>query len=75
MKLIRRIAIAATCLSAFSIFVLSNTALAKPPNGQPCIVLFYVPFTYKSIQLPLWMWGGIPFLVFAIFTLTGLCVG
>jgi polyferredoxin len=32
MKRLRRIAIIAMCLSAFSIFVISNTVLAKPSN-------------------------------------------
>ncbi len=72
MKRLRRIAIIATSLSAFSIFVMSNTVLAKPPFGRPCIVVFYLPFTDKDFQLPMWMWGGGPFLVFAISTLTAI---
>jgi len=72
MKRLRRIAIIATCLSAFSIFVISNTVLAKPAVGRPCIVVFYLPFTDKDFQLPMWMWGGGPFLVFAISTLTAI---
>ncbi len=59
------------CLSAFSIFIISNTVLAKPPFGRPCIVVFYLPVSDK-FQLPTWMWGGGPFLVFAISTLTAI---
>ncbi len=71
MKL-RRIAIAATCLSVFSFFVLSNTVLARPTGGRPCIVVFYIPFTDKDFQLPTWMWGARPFLVLVISTLTAI---
>jgi hypothetical protein len=72
MRRLRRIAIIATCLSAFSIFVISNTFLAKPPFGRPCIVVFYLPFTNKDFQLPMWMWGAGPLLVLAISTLTAI---
>jgi hypothetical protein len=41
--------------SRFSIFVTSNTVLAKPPFGRPCIVLFYLPFTDKDFQLRMWI--------------------
>jgi len=68
MKRLRRIAITVTCLCAMSIFVISNTVLAKPPFGRSCIVVFYLPFTDKDFQLPIWMWGGGPFLVFAVST-------
>ncbi len=53
MKHLRRIAITATCLSALLFFFISNTALAKPTGGLPCIVVFYVPFTDKDVQLPM----------------------
>ncbi len=71
MKHLRRIAITATCLSALLFFFISNTALAKPTGGLPCIVVFYVPFTDKDVQLPMWMWGY-PLLVFLISTLTAI---
>ncbi len=68
MKRLRPIAITVTCPCAMSIFVISNTVLAKPPFGRQCIVVFYLPFTDKDFQLPIWMWGGGPFLVFAVST-------
>ena len=72
MKRLPGIAIGATCLAAFSIFVISNTVLAKPPFGRPSIAVFYLPFTDKYFQLATWMWGGGPFLVFAISSLTSM---
>jgi hypothetical protein len=74
MKRLRRIAIIATTISALALFFISNTGLALPPmnpNGTrpPCVLLFEVPFTDYSFQLPLWMWGAVPFSAVALSTL------
>jgi hypothetical protein len=60
-----RLAIAATCVSALMLFIYSNTVLALT-TGHYCVVLFELPFTDKSYQLPNWMWGLYPILVWAI---------
>jgi len=53
------------------VFVIANTVLAKPIFG-PCALLFEVPFTNKSFELPLWMWrwmwGWVPLCTLALFT-------
>jgi hypothetical protein len=74
MKRIRRVAIAFSCLSGVVFFMISNTVLALPPGDPPrhCHVLFLVPFTEASVQLPDWMWGGIPFSVWLLSTLGAL---
>jgi|SRR5579864_150562 len=78
MKRLRRIAITATCLSAFSLFVAFNTGLALPPYGRygrpPCFAVFIVPFTNGDLQfqVPKWMYGGVPLLVFLIFAFTAI---
>jgi len=64
-----RICVIATCISGLLLFILGNTGLALT-TGNYCIVLFEVPFTNKSFQLPDWMWGLYPFLVAGISTLT-----
>lgn len=71
MKRLRRIAITATCASAFLLFFICNTVLAKPTGGRPCVVEFEVPFTEKSLELPLWTWGY-PLIVLAIFTVAAI---
>jgi hypothetical protein len=60
-----RLAIIATCVSALLLFVVSNTALALT-TGHYCVVLFELPFTDKTYQLPSWMWGLYPILALAI---------
>ena len=70
MKRLRRIAIATTCLSAFSSFVAFNTWLALPPYGRPCVAVLHVPFSEKYFEVSRWMYGAWPLLVFAISTLT-----
>lgn len=77
MKRTRRIAIISTTMSALALFFISNTVLALPPvapNGirTPCYPLLEVPFTDYSLQLPLWMWGGIPFSVFVLSALAAI---
>lgn len=78
MKRLRKIAITATCLSAFSLFVAFNTWLALPPYGRygrpPCFAVFIVPFTNGDLQfqVPKWMYGGPPLLVFLISALTAI---
>ena len=54
-----RLAIAATCVSALMLFIYSNTVLALTTDHY-CVVLFELPFTDRSFQLPNWMWGAIP---------------
>ena len=73
MKRLRRTAIISTAISALTLFFLSNTALALPPVGSngirpPCVLVFEVPFTDYSFQLPLWMWGLVPFSALALST-------
>ena len=78
MKRLRKIAITATCLSAFSLFVAFNTGLALPPYGRygrpPCFAVFIVPFTNGDLQfqVPKWMYGGAPLLIFLISALTAI---
>jgi len=74
MKRLRRIAIISTTISALALFFLSNTALsllAVDSNGvrPPCVLVFEVPFTDYSFQLPLWMWGPVPFSALVLSTL------
>jgi hypothetical protein len=40
-------------------------------NGvrPPCVPVFEVPFTDYSLQLPLWMWGVVPFSTLVLSTL------
>ena|SRR5258708_4467320 len=71
MNRLRRIAIILTTISALTLLVLGNTALAKPTGGRPCIVVFHVPFADKYYELPMWMWGR-PLLVFAVSALAAL---
>jgi hypothetical protein len=66
MKRLRWIAIISTTICALELFFLSNTALALLPVGPngirpPCVLVFEFPFTDYSFQLPLWMWGLVPF--------------
>ena len=66
MKRLLRMAIISTTISALSLFFISNTALALLPrdwNGirPPFVPVFDVPFTDYSFQLPLCMWGLVPF--------------
>jgi hypothetical protein len=71
MKRLRQTAIISTITSILIVFVLANTVLAKPIFG-PCVLLFEVPFTNKSFELPLWMWGLVPLSTLALFTLAAL---
>jgi len=71
MKRLRRIAIIATCLSAFSIFVISNTVLAKPPFAVRASLCFTFRLRIKIPASDVDVGGG-PFLVFAISTLTAI---
>jgi hypothetical protein len=68
-----RFAIGVTCVSALMLFILSNTALALT-TGHYCIVLFEVPLTNKSYQLPDWMWGAYPMLVWTISAVTAVAL-
>ena len=70
MKYLTRFCVATTCVSAVSLLVLWNTALALQATTHRCIVLFEVPFTDKSFPVPDWMWGPIPLSFWAISTLT-----
>ena len=65
---------AASGVSAVSLFVLSNTALAltRPDNRA---ALFSIPFIEKTYVLPLWMWGRVPTSVWAISTLVAVILG
>jgi hypothetical protein len=72
MKRLRQTAIISTTVSVLALFLLANTVLAKPPWGRPCVVLFEVPFTERSFELPLWMWGLVPFSVLGLSTLAAL---
>jgi len=77
MRRIRRIAIISTTTSALALLFISNTALALfpvAPNGirPPCVPVFEVPFTDYSFQLPLWMWGLVPFSVLVLSTLAAI---
>jgi hypothetical protein len=69
MKGLYRMSVIATCISGISLFIFWNTALVLTSRNY-CIVLFEVPFTNRSVQLPNWMWGRYPFLVTGISTLT-----
>jgi hypothetical protein len=69
MRYLFRSCVAASGMSAVSLFVLSNTGLALTTRKY-CSVLFTVPFTHKTFALPGWMWGRIPFSACAISTLT-----
>jgi hypothetical protein len=66
-----RLAIAATCVSALMLFIYSNTVLALT-TGHYCVVLFELPLTDKSYQLPNWMWGLCPISVWAISSVSAL---
>ena len=68
MRGLYRICVIATCIPGLLLFILGNTVLALT-TGNYCVVLFEVPFTDKSFQLPDWMWGLYPFLVAGISTL------
>lgn len=72
MKRLRRIAITLTTVSALTLFILGNTALAKPVGGGPCVLVFEPPFTDKIFDLPLWMWGVVPFSVLFLSTLAAI---
>jgi len=74
MRRLRRIATISTAISALALLFLSNSVLVLPaldPNGirPPCFPVFEVPFTNFSFQLPLWMWGLVPFSALALSTL------
>jgi hypothetical protein len=68
-----RISVATTSVSALSLFILWNTALVLTTQNY-CVVLFEVPFTDRSFQLPGWMWGRYPFGVSAISTLAAVAL-
>jgi hypothetical protein len=63
-----RTCVLATSLSVLSLGVLSNAALALTTRGY-CVVLFTVPFTDKTFEVPNWMWGPIPIAVCGLSTL------
>jgi len=75
MKRLRQTAIISTITAILIVFVIANTVLAKPIFG-PCALLFEVPFTNKSFELPLWMWrwmwGWVPLCTLALFTFAAL---
>jgi len=65
MKRLRWFAITSTTISALALFFISNTALAirplEPDGIRPAgVLLFELPFTDYSFQLPFWMWGLVP---------------
>ena len=65
MKRLRWLAITSTTISALALFFISSTALAirplEPDGIRPaCVLLFELPFTDYSFQLPFWMWGLVP---------------
>jgi len=51
MRLLFRITLEATCISALSWLIVENTALALTTAGD--IVLFEVPFTDKAYRFPI----------------------
>jgi hypothetical protein len=81
MKPLRRIAVVATCSSGFVAFLISNTFLVWPPHripcvqvsdAPPCVTVFHLPFSDMYLDVPGWMDGVIPPLLFLISGLVGI---
>lgn len=72
MRRLRQIAVVSTSISILLLLFFANTVLAKPLSGRPCVVLFEVPFSDKSFDLPSWTWGFLPFSMLPLSSLAAL---
>jgi hypothetical protein len=74
MNRLHRSAIVSTAISMLMLLLLFDTLLVLPVLGSkgirpPCYPVLLVPFTDYSFRLPLWMYGRIPFSIWALSTL------